>query len=299
MYVRVPSRSLRLTNRFLLPAQDKSVAFKIFELGLKKYGDIPEYILAYIDYLSHLNGRPPVRVSDVFFSAVKVLPSVTVTGGSCLTLCHVMCLQRITTLGFCLNASSPQEVCHQRSQGEASLIYAALGPMSESSAVFLMYTFCRMFSPQRGLGSVPGFREQHRRPGQYSEGGAQTIHCLQGWVWGQRDSLACGPIQVHGPVSLLCQRTQGPWIQGAQFASLCISSRTEPSSPSCDVEPGFCRVLAGCVPCQTGSAAPGDGGGALGTYIKGRSRPETRVSQTWHQPDDPLPAASPRPYVAR
>ncbi len=37
--------------------QDKSVAFKIFELGLKKYGDIPEYILAYIDYLSHLNGK--------------------------------------------------------------------------------------------------------------------------------------------------------------------------------------------------------------------------------------------------
>lgn len=41
----------------LSPTQDKSVAFKIFELGLKKYGDIPEYILAYIDYLSHLNGR--------------------------------------------------------------------------------------------------------------------------------------------------------------------------------------------------------------------------------------------------
>lgn len=40
-----------------LSTQDKSVAFKIFELGLKKYGDIPEYILAYIDYLSHLNGR--------------------------------------------------------------------------------------------------------------------------------------------------------------------------------------------------------------------------------------------------
>lgn len=40
-----------------LCSQDKSVAFKIFELGLKKYGDIPEYILAYIDYLSHLNGE--------------------------------------------------------------------------------------------------------------------------------------------------------------------------------------------------------------------------------------------------
>lgn len=37
------------------------MAFKIFELGLKKYGDIPEYILAYIDYLSHLNGTSPVN----------------------------------------------------------------------------------------------------------------------------------------------------------------------------------------------------------------------------------------------
>lgn len=45
------------TPLFFFSPQDKSVAFKIFELGLKKYGDIPEYILAYIDYLSHLNGR--------------------------------------------------------------------------------------------------------------------------------------------------------------------------------------------------------------------------------------------------
>lgn len=37
------------------------MAFKIFELGLKKYGDIPEYILAYIDYLSHLNGTSPAH----------------------------------------------------------------------------------------------------------------------------------------------------------------------------------------------------------------------------------------------
>lgn len=51
---------------FVSPYQDKSVAFKIFELGLKKYGDIPEYILAYIDYLSHLNGTLFVH-SYVFF----------------------------------------------------------------------------------------------------------------------------------------------------------------------------------------------------------------------------------------
>uniref|UniRef100_A0A8C5DLU8 Cleavage stimulation factor subunit 3 n=1 Tax=Gouania willdenowi TaxID=441366 RepID=A0A8C5DLU8_GOUWI len=43
-------------------SKDKAVAFKIFELGLKKYGDIPEYILAYIDYLSHLNEDNNTRV---------------------------------------------------------------------------------------------------------------------------------------------------------------------------------------------------------------------------------------------
>eukprot|EP00069_Balaena_mysticetus_P003296 bmy_16588T0 len=43
-------------------SKDKSVAFKIFELGLKKYGDIPEYVLAYIDYLSHLNEDNNTRV---------------------------------------------------------------------------------------------------------------------------------------------------------------------------------------------------------------------------------------------
>lgn len=58
--LKLPS-SLHLVFFVFSPTQDKSVAFKIFELGLKKYGDIPEYILAYIDYLSHLNGTSPVE----------------------------------------------------------------------------------------------------------------------------------------------------------------------------------------------------------------------------------------------
>ncbi|PRD36893.1 UNVERIFIED_CONTAM: Cleavage stimulation factor subunit 3 [Trichonephila clavipes] len=43
-------------------SKDKTVAFKIFELGLKKYGDNPDYILCYIDYLSHLNDDNNTRV---------------------------------------------------------------------------------------------------------------------------------------------------------------------------------------------------------------------------------------------
>ncbi|XP_074649592.1 cleavage stimulation factor subunit 3-like [Tubulanus polymorphus] len=43
-------------------SKDKTVAFKIFELGLKKYGHIPDYITAYIDYMSHLNEDNNTRV---------------------------------------------------------------------------------------------------------------------------------------------------------------------------------------------------------------------------------------------
>ena len=37
--------------------QEKTVALKIYELGLKKFGHITEYILSYIDFMSHLNGK--------------------------------------------------------------------------------------------------------------------------------------------------------------------------------------------------------------------------------------------------
>ena len=46
--------SFNFTYRML---QDKNVAFKIFELGLKKFGEHPEYICAYLDFMSHLNGK--------------------------------------------------------------------------------------------------------------------------------------------------------------------------------------------------------------------------------------------------
>ncbi|GLV37008.1 suppressor of forked [Carabus blaptoides fortunei] len=43
-------------------SKDKNIAFRIFELGLKKFGDNPDYILCYIDYLSHLNEDNNTRV---------------------------------------------------------------------------------------------------------------------------------------------------------------------------------------------------------------------------------------------
>ena len=58
-------------------SKDQSIAFKIFELGMKKFSDEPKYILAYLDYLSHMNGRcqPPVeQVKPVYcgmFSSIR------------------------------------------------------------------------------------------------------------------------------------------------------------------------------------------------------------------------------------
>ncbi|XP_052243901.1 cleavage stimulation factor subunit 3-like isoform X2 [Dreissena polymorpha] len=43
-------------------SKEKTVALKIFELGLKKFGDIPEYIRAYVDFMSHLNEDNNTRV---------------------------------------------------------------------------------------------------------------------------------------------------------------------------------------------------------------------------------------------
>ncbi|KAI5640431.1 suppressor of forked protein (Suf) domain-containing protein [Phthorimaea operculella] len=43
-------------------SKDKNIAFRIFELGLNKFAHIPEYVLCYIDYLSHLNEDNNTRV---------------------------------------------------------------------------------------------------------------------------------------------------------------------------------------------------------------------------------------------
>ncbi|UJR14715.1 hypothetical protein I4U23_001708 [Adineta vaga] len=42
--------------------KDNSIAFNIFNLGLKKYGQNVDYILAYIDYMTHLNEDHNARV---------------------------------------------------------------------------------------------------------------------------------------------------------------------------------------------------------------------------------------------
>lgn len=43
-------------------SKDKDIAFRIFELGLKKFGGSPDYVMCYVDYLSHLNGNFSRRI---------------------------------------------------------------------------------------------------------------------------------------------------------------------------------------------------------------------------------------------
>nr|CAG4638288.1 EOG090X026K [Cyclestheria hislopi] len=42
--------------------KDKNIAFKIFDLGLKRFKHQPEYLLAYVDFLTHLNEDNNTRV---------------------------------------------------------------------------------------------------------------------------------------------------------------------------------------------------------------------------------------------
>ena len=51
-------------------SKDKNIAFKIFELGLKRYSDQPHYLMAYIDHLSHLNGE---HVERIKFGSLPVM----------------------------------------------------------------------------------------------------------------------------------------------------------------------------------------------------------------------------------
>ncbi|KAL8606799.1 hypothetical protein ACOMHN_049628 [Nucella lapillus] len=43
-------------------SKEKSIALKIFELGLKRYAEVPEYALCYIEFMSHLNEDNNTRV---------------------------------------------------------------------------------------------------------------------------------------------------------------------------------------------------------------------------------------------
>ncbi|XP_067636108.1 protein suppressor of forked [Eurosta solidaginis] len=60
-------------------SKDKDIAFRIFELGLKRFGGSPEYVMCYIDYLSHLNEDNNTRVLfERVLSSGGLTPSLSV-----------------------------------------------------------------------------------------------------------------------------------------------------------------------------------------------------------------------------
>ncbi|XP_005107016.1 cleavage stimulation factor subunit 3 [Aplysia californica] len=56
-------------------SKEKNIALKIFELGLKRFGDNPEYAACYIDFMSHLNEDNNTRVLfERILSSDQLLP---------------------------------------------------------------------------------------------------------------------------------------------------------------------------------------------------------------------------------
>ena len=49
-------------------AKDKNLAFKIFELGLKRFADKPEYVRQYVDFMSNMNDDNNTRFVFLTFS---------------------------------------------------------------------------------------------------------------------------------------------------------------------------------------------------------------------------------------
>ena len=50
-------------------AKDKNLAIKIFELGLKRFSDKPEYVRQYMDFMSNMNDDNNTRYvpSQIFY----------------------------------------------------------------------------------------------------------------------------------------------------------------------------------------------------------------------------------------
>ncbi len=58
--------------------KDKSIGFKIFHLGAKKYSNEPEYVRAYLKYMAHLNEDNNTRVLFERVLSSDELPSPTI-----------------------------------------------------------------------------------------------------------------------------------------------------------------------------------------------------------------------------
>lgn len=84
--------------------QDKNVAFKIFDLGLKKFGEFPEYSVAFLDYMAHINGW----FVFAFHSFICLLVFLRIFCRTTVTFACIQYIQRIITRVYCLSEFSPR-----------------------------------------------------------------------------------------------------------------------------------------------------------------------------------------------
>lgn len=131
-------------SRFFL-SQDKTVAFKIFELGLKKYGGHPEYILAYVNYMSHINGEILIYF---WFNLLTWFLS-----------------QRIIIHEYCLSVYLVQDNCQWRN-------------LSEHSMSVIGYFLLTVMFFQWNLEFVSGVWIGSWWLGEYFESGEKTSGCI-------------------------------------------------------------------------------------------------------------------------
>lgn len=75
-------------------SKDKDIAFRIFELGLKRFGGSPEFVMSYIDYLSHLNGTADPILLLTLFNEVFVLQRTITLECYSKEYCHPVDLHR-------------------------------------------------------------------------------------------------------------------------------------------------------------------------------------------------------------
>ena len=94
--------------------QEKSIALKIFELGLKRYADVPEYALCYIEFMSHLNGESVL--SCVFHTSIRHAK---------LTLVMKLVCQKQFSCTCQISNYAIKPVFHARNMSSVHIIYLA------------------------------------------------------------------------------------------------------------------------------------------------------------------------------
>lgn len=168
-------------------------------------------------------------------------------------------LQRITTPGFCLNASSLQETCLQRSQGNvccsSQFTWSLCAGGRCSFPVCLdscSEVWARFLAFESNIGDLASILKVERR----------RFSAFKDEYEGKETALLVDRYKFMDlyPCSTSELKALGYKVQTTPTRLILLLSSLRERLGS---------VFTGCVSCQTGSNAPRDCGGALRAYIKG------------------------------